>query len=180
VRRRLDPVRPDSAVLDWRSTGAPSQRLRRRLAACLTACLDHGPCGRLVHVWSAGSPASGLSAWELACHARLTTVFAGERLSALPVDDRHRPSQTMATGTQRARCTPETIWMQTVGTALLAVNRCSPARVWATFQDSRSAHGLLYLAAVRDDRREQEHCQSRVDIGSASLMAPEAVDRQRS
>ena len=42
-----------------------------------------------------------------------------------------------------------TFWMQTTGAALLAVNRCSPARVWMPAQDSRSAHGLLYLAAVR-------------------------------
>jgi hypothetical protein len=47
----------------------------------------------------------GLSAWELACHALLSTVFAGQGLFALPVDDRPRPSQTVASGTQRARCT---------------------------------------------------------------------------
>jgi hypothetical protein len=47
----------------------------------------------------------GLSAWELACHAFLSTVFAGQGLFALPVDDRPRPSQTVASGTQRARCT---------------------------------------------------------------------------
>ena len=32
-------------------------------------------------------------------------------------------------------------------------------------QDSRSAHGLLYLAAVRDDRCEPERYQGPVDIG---------------
>ena len=42
--------------------------------------------------------------------------------------------------------------MQTSGTALLAVERCSLVRVWMAAQDSRSAHGLLYFAAVRDDR----------------------------
>jgi hypothetical protein len=42
--------------------------------------------------------------------------------------------------------------MQTSGTALLAVERCSLVRVWMAVQDSRSAHGLLYFAAVRDDR----------------------------
>jgi hypothetical protein len=40
-----------------------------------------------------------LSAWELACHALPTTVFAGQGLFALPVDDRHRPSETIASGT---------------------------------------------------------------------------------
>ena len=44
------------------------------------------------------------SAWEPACHVLLTTVFAGQGLFALSVDDRPRPSQTVASGTQRARC----------------------------------------------------------------------------
>ena len=39
--------------------------------------------------------------------------------------------------------------MQTTGTALLAVERCSLVRVWMAAQDSRCAHGLLYFAAVR-------------------------------
>ena len=45
-----------------------------------------------------------------------------------------------------------TFWMQTSGTALLAVERCSLGRVWMAAQDSRCPHGLLYFAAVRDDR----------------------------
>ena len=40
-------------------------------------------------------------------------------------------------------------WMQTTGTALLTVTRCSLARVWVPAQDGRSVHGFLYLAAVR-------------------------------
>jgi hypothetical protein len=36
-----------------------------------------------------------------------------------------------------------------MGAPLLAVNRSSPAHVRTLGQDSRSAHGLLYLAAVR-------------------------------
>lgn len=40
-------------------------------------------------------------------------------------------------------------WMQTTGASLLAVNRCSPVPVRMAAQDSRSAHMLLYLAAVR-------------------------------
>ena len=44
-----------------------------------------------------------LSAWELACHALPTIVFAVQRLFALSVSARHRPSQTVASGTQRVR-----------------------------------------------------------------------------
>ena len=58
-------------------------------------------------------------------------------------------------------------WMQTSGTALLAVERCSLVRVWMAAQDSRSAHGLLYFAAVRDDR----HHLIRRDIQSHSRPA---------
>jgi hypothetical protein len=39
-----------------------------------------------------------------------------------------------------------------MGAALLAVERCSLVRVWMAAQDSRSAHALLYFAAVQDDR----------------------------
>ena len=59
----------------------------------------------------------------------------------------------------------QTVWMQTSGTSLLAVDRCSLAHVWTFAQDSRSAYGLLYLAAVRDDWCQQEHRQVRLDIG---------------
>ncbi len=41
-------------------------------------------------------------------------------------------------------------WMQTTGTALLAAERRCIVRLRAPAQDSRSAHGLLYLIAVRD------------------------------
>jgi hypothetical protein len=43
------------------------------------------------------------------------------------------------------------IWLQTTGASLLAVPRCSPRHVRTPVQDSRSAHGLLYLAAVQND-----------------------------
>jgi hypothetical protein len=36
-------------------------------------------------------------------------------------------------------------------------------------------HGLLYLTAVRDDRREQEHRQCGIDVDPASLRALEIV-----
>jgi len=49
--------------------------------------------------------------------------------------------------------------MQTTGTALIAVQRCSLMRMWMPAQDSRSAHGLLYLGAVRDDWCEYQEPQ---------------------
>jgi len=55
-------------------------------------------------------------------------------------------------------------WMQNMGAALLTVKRRSLARALMLAQDSGCASGLLYLAAVRDDRREHEHRQGRVDI----------------
>jgi hypothetical protein len=41
--------------------------------------------------------------------------------------------------------------MQTTGATLFKVRRCSLARTWMLAQGSRSAYGLLYLAAVRGD-----------------------------
>jgi hypothetical protein len=41
--------------------------------------------------------------------------------------------------------------MQTVGTALLGVKRCSLMRVRMAAQDGRRARRLLYLAAVRNE-----------------------------
>jgi hypothetical protein len=63
------------------------------------------------------------------------------------------------------------VWMQTSGTALLAVERCSLVRVWMAAQDSHSAYGLLYLAAVRDDRhhRIRRVCQSLPRPGACCL-----------
>jgi hypothetical protein len=46
--------------------------------------------------------------------------------------------------------------MQTTGASLLAIGRSSPARVWTSTQDSRSAYGLLYPAAVSDDWRKHQ------------------------
>ena len=65
------------------------------------------------------------------------------------MNDRHRPCQTMVSGTQRARCTYETIWMQTNGTPLLAAKRRSLARMPMAAQDGSCAPGLLYSTAVR-------------------------------
>jgi hypothetical protein len=62
------------------------------------------------------------------------------------------------------------IWMQTTGAPLLAVNQCSMACVQTLAQDSRSVHGLLYgpIGASKNTVREQltliptfvRHCQS--------------------
>lgn len=71
--------------------------LRRYLLRPWTASCS-GP--HLVHKLTS---ALGLSAWELACHVSLTIVFAAQRLFALSVSARYRPSQTVPSGTQRAR-----------------------------------------------------------------------------
>jgi hypothetical protein len=42
--------------------------------------------------------------------------------------------------------------MQTTGTVLVAVRQRSVVRMWMLAQSSQSAHRLLYVAAVRDDR----------------------------
>jgi hypothetical protein len=65
--------------------------------------------------------------------------------------------------------------MQTSGMALLAVERCSPVRVWTAAQDSRSAHGLLYFAAVRDDRHHQIRRSGEVVQDCSSMVVGWAV-----
>ena len=61
----------------------------------------------------------------------------------------------MQTGAVSEKCVelrglePLAFWMQTTGAALLTTRWCSSARVLMPAQDSRSAHGLLYLAAVQ-------------------------------
>jgi hypothetical protein len=47
--------------------------------------------------------------------------------------------------------------MQTTGAALPVVKRCSLSRLLMPGQDGHSVHGLLYLAAVREDCCQQEH-----------------------
>ena len=57
--------------------------------------------------WSTPGPQIlnlGLSAWELACHALLTTVFAAQMLFALSMTARCVPSQTVPSGTQGTTC----------------------------------------------------------------------------
>ena len=65
-------------------------------------------------------------------------------------------------------------WMQTTGTPLLAIELRRLARVLTTAQDGRCVPGLLYLAAVRDDLRWQEHRQGCVDVGLDSFVGPTA------
>jgi hypothetical protein len=59
--------------------------------------------------WSTPGPQIlnlGLSAWELACHVSLTIVFAAQRLFSFSVSARHRPSQTVPTGTPALTADP--------------------------------------------------------------------------
>jgi hypothetical protein len=42
----------------------------------------------------------------------------------------------------------QTTWMQTTGTTLVAVERCSLLRMWMSAKGSRRARRLLYLVAV--------------------------------
>ena len=107
----------------------------------------------------------------------LSCDFASQQFSSLHVvSGAHVPRMCSAL-TGAACASSLTTWMQTTGATLLVVKRRSVVRAWMPAQDSRSAHGLLYLAAVRDDPRQQERCQGRVDIGPATLTAPEAVGR---
>jgi len=95
----------------------------------------------------------GLSAWELACHAPLTTVFAAQRLfalSLLPATDRLRP---WPSGTQRACCTYKTIWMQTTG-AVLEVPIWIVSR-WAGHSDSAFTQKTHVHASEEDLHRGQ-------------------------
>ena len=62
--------------------------------------------------------------------------------------------------------------MQTTGASLLAVNWSSPAHVRTPAQDSHSEHGLLYLAAVQANWREQEHRQGTVDTDPSLVSTP--------
>ena len=57
----VDSVRPDSAVHDWCARLAWANGSGRRLADCLTACLDGSPRVWLVHVWSRMIPWSHVS-----------------------------------------------------------------------------------------------------------------------
>jgi len=65
--------------------------------------------------------------------------------------------------------------MQTTGACLLAVNRRSSACVRMPAQDIRSAHGLLYLAAVRTARASKNKVKEPLDLlahGSKSCPTP--------
>jgi hypothetical protein len=52
------------------------------------------------------------------------------------------------------------IWMQTSGTSLVAVERCSLLRMWTSAEGSRSPYGLLYLSAVREWQEVYSPCPS--------------------
>ena len=97
------------------TTGTPLLAIElRRLARALTTAQDSRCVPRLLYLAAVRDDSrqqehcqarldSGLSAWELACHAFPTTVFAVQGPLGLPVDDRHRPSQAVSSGTQRTR-----------------------------------------------------------------------------
>jgi hypothetical protein len=53
---------------------------------------------------------------------------------------------------------------RTTGARLLVFNPCSSPCVQMAAKDSRSAHGLLYLAAVRADRRKQDTVKARLTL----------------
>jgi hypothetical protein len=70
--------------------------------------------------------------------------------------------------------------MQTTGTVLLAVKQRSLAWVRSAAQDGHSACGLLYLAAVSADWREQEHRQETVDTDPSLVRDCQSVSYRRS
>jgi hypothetical protein len=57
--------------------------------------------------------------------------------------------------------------MQTTGASLLAVSWCIPPHVRTPVQDSLSAHGLLYLAAVREDLQSRNAVNAELTSGCA-------------
>jgi hypothetical protein len=97
--------------------------------------------------WSTSSPQIpnlGLSAWELACHALLTTVFAVQKLFALSVSVRYRPSQTVLPGTQRAR----PVW--STATLLLGLGQyCVDAGLIFCQADTLGRFGLRLAPGLR-------------------------------
>ena len=91
--------------------------------------------------------------------------------------DVHRrtpPSRAVVTQlVTRSRDSGLTTWMRTMGENLIAVERCSLARMWVSAQGGRSAHALLYLAAVLTNCRKQETVKrlySRSSAHSCGLM----------
>ena len=72
------------------------------------------------------------------------------------------------------------LWMRTTGTALLTVQRCSLVRVLMPARDCRRAHALLYLAAVRPGRREQERRQGTIDIDPSCVRHCQPAGYRRS
>ena len=59
-----------------------------------------------------------------------------------------------------------TTWLQTIGTLLLGIQRCSSVRLRATAHDGRSVRGLLYLVAALMGDYAQEHSQNRLGTGA--------------
>ena len=93
-----------SGLATWmQTTGKPLLAIElRRLARALTTAQDSRCVPGLLYLAAVpddsgqqehcqGRLDSGLSAWELACHALSTTVFAAQRLFTLSVSTRYRP-----------------------------------------------------------------------------------------
>jgi hypothetical protein len=152
TRRHAGPpktVRPLPCHGTWSAAPAfVSQQLRAASGPYTSA----GVCRRQwrsLLSWTEIRPA--LSAWELACHALPNTVFAAESLFALSVSARYRPSQTVPSGTRRARLwlpnepsdywivTPTYVPMQNLG----GLGECCPS-----YAGSERRSGLASTVAL--------------------------------
>jgi hypothetical protein len=112
-------VRPPPRFIVQHSE-AMGSRLRRQnasLPAWIAVCV-----GDWFTYRSAGPPTSGLSSWELACQAFTTSAPQVSGQLGLSASSRRVPLLTPPSGTQRARCQGMTIWMQTIGTAIVAID----------------------------------------------------------
>jgi hypothetical protein len=169
VWRAQDRCLPRTALPAARRSDAGRRTRPRPVAGTgrvvLSGDLDQLPSRLGIHRQGTGRQADrGLSAWELACHASLTGAPQVSGHPRLSVSDRRTPVLTPLSGTQRARRLPESFWMQTIGATLVATKRRSLVRVLMTAHSGRSAHGLLYIAAVWNDACKQAHRQGPVDI----------------
>ena len=81
----------------------------------------------------------------------------------------------------RPRRLGSTTWMQTIGTVLVAIKQCSPVRMSMPAQGGRSAHRLLYLAAVRRRQmRAGTSLTARLSSQASRLVQPRLPMSERS
>ena len=146
--------------------------------SCPTASL---PARTVVRVgcWSTSGPQIlnlGLSAWKLACQVSVTSAPQVSDRLRLSVSSRRVPVLPPPSGTQRARW-GMTIWMQTIGATLVAVERCSLVRMCMPAHGSRSAYvavprcctGRLARVPTLPGARPQ-HAFKSARLGSAQVM----------